>query len=363
MLSYGGNTYQYTASGELKSKTNAEGTTVYDYDVLGNLRAVTLPDGTKIEYVIDGLNRRIGRKVNGVLVQGFLYQDQLNPVAELDGSGNVVSRFVYGTRSNVPDYVVMGGVTYRFITDHLGSPRVILNVATGEIAQLMDYDEFGKVILDTNPGFQPFGFAGGLYDKDTGLVRFGARDYDAETGRWTCKDPIGFDGEDTNLYSYVWNDSINFTDPEGLKGFNFWDRFKNGLIGGASGAASGAATGAVTGAVVGTFGGAGVGAAPGAVAGATAGAAAGGVSGFISGFSADPCDSVGDVVKSGAISGGIGGAFGGGGAVAAGWGGKVAMHGAHHTFGNLGKLPHIQFNWWRKGVRGSGKVLRIPWPW
>ncbi len=40
-----------------------------------------------IDYVIDGRNRRIGKKVDGILVQGFLYQDQLNPVAELDGTG------------------------------------------------------------------------------------------------------------------------------------------------------------------------------------------------------------------------------------------------------------------------------------
>ena len=45
------------------------------------------------------------------------------------------------------------------------------------IAQRMDYDEFGNVITDTHPGFQPFGFAGGLYDLHTRLTRFGARDY------------------------------------------------------------------------------------------------------------------------------------------------------------------------------------------
>jgi RHS repeat-associated protein len=210
----------------LKSKSDAEGTTVYDYDVLGNLRAVTLADGTKIEYVTDGQNRRIGKKVNGVLVQGFLYQDAFNLVAELDASGNVVSRFVYGTRANVPDYVVKGGVIYRIITDHLGSPRVIINVATGEIVQRMGFNEFGKVILDTNPGFQPFGFAGGIYDKDTGLVRFGVRDYDAETGRWTRKDPIGFDGGDTNLYGYCYKDPVNFIDP---LGFFRWDTFLLGV--------------------------------------------------------------------------------------------------------------------------------------
>src|SRR5438093_10435419 len=61
-------------------------------------------------------------------------------------------------------------------------------------------------------------FAGGLYDQDTGLVRFGARDYDAATGRWTAKDPIRFDGGDSNIYAYVANDPVNQTDPEGMGG-------------------------------------------------------------------------------------------------------------------------------------------------
>ncbi len=81
--------------------------------------------------------------------------------------------------------------------------------------QEMDYDEFGNVTLDTSPGFQPFGFAGGFYDRDTGLVRFGARDYDPVTGRWTAKDPIRFEGGDTNLYGYVLADPVNLFDPEG----------------------------------------------------------------------------------------------------------------------------------------------------
>ena len=59
---------------------------------------------------------------------------------------------------------------------------LVIDTATGTIAQRMDYDEFGNVTTDTNPGFQPFGFAGGIYDRDTGLVRFGARDYDPATG-------------------------------------------------------------------------------------------------------------------------------------------------------------------------------------
>lgn len=123
---------------------------------------------------------------------------------------------MYGTRANVPDYIIKGGVTYRIISDYLGSPRLVIDTTTGTVAQRVDYDEFGKVIQNTNSGFQPFGFAGGVYDQHTGLIRFGARDYDPEAGRWTIRDPILFDGGDTNLYGYVGNNPVNWVDPLGL---------------------------------------------------------------------------------------------------------------------------------------------------
>ena len=216
LLTHAGASYTHTANGELQSKTVGGQTTRYDYDVLGNLRQVILPDGQTIDYPIDGRNRRIGKKINGILRQGFLYQDGLRPIAELDGNHQIVSRFVYATGGNAPDYLIKGGQTYRLIKDHLGSPRLVIDAVSGTIAQRMDYDVWGRVTLDTNPGFQPFGFAGGLYDRDTGLVRFGARDYDPETGRWTAKDPILFAGGDTNLYGYVQNDPVNWVDPAGL---------------------------------------------------------------------------------------------------------------------------------------------------
>jgi len=211
-------TYTYTENGELATKTVTAGgdTTAYTYDELGNLMQVVLPDATQIDYVVDAANRRIGKEVNGALVQGFLYGDALNPVAELDGTGAVIARFVYGSRPNVPDYMVKGGATYRIVADHLGSPRLVVDTATGAIAQRIDYDAWGNVLSDSNPGFQPFGFAGGLYDRDTRLVRFGARDYDPEVGRWTAKDPIRFGGGDANLYGYVVGNPLNLLDPVGL---------------------------------------------------------------------------------------------------------------------------------------------------
>jgi RHS repeat-associated protein len=215
LLTHGMATYTYTRNGELSTKTVGNAVTHYDYDVLGNLRGVTLPDGTAIQYVVDGLNRRVGKKVNGVLVQGFLFQTQLNPIAELDGTGNVVSRFIYGTKRNIPDYMLKNGVPYRLITDQLGSVRLVVDVTTGAVVQRIDYDAWGTVTQNTNPDFQPFGFAGGHFDRATGLLRYGVRDYDPETGRWTAKDPIGLAGGGLNLYTYVLHDPVNLTDPYG----------------------------------------------------------------------------------------------------------------------------------------------------
>jgi RHS repeat-associated protein len=246
--------------------------------------------------------------------KGWLYRDQLNPVAELDGQGNVIARFVYADRANVPAYMVKDGRTYRIVSDHLGSPRLVIDTATGEIMQRMDYDVFGNVVQDTNPGFQPFGFAGGLYDPDTGLIRFGARDYDPEAGRWTAKDPIGFGGGDANLYGYVFNDPVNLIDPSGL--FCLSGAFREGFIGALSGAVGGAITGAIGGGLIGAIG----------------GAAVGGLAGTIAGVIGSPSLIVGAGIGASAgaieaklIGGGRGGIFGGavGGAVGGSPGGAV----------------------------------------
>jgi RHS repeat-associated protein len=94
--------------------------------------------------------------------------------------------------------------------DSVGSLRLVSD-ASGAVVKRVDYDSFGNILSDSNPGFMvPFGFAGGLHDPQTGLVRFGYRDYDPDTGRWTAKDPIFFAGGDTDLFGYCF-----LVDPDG----------------------------------------------------------------------------------------------------------------------------------------------------
>jgi len=103
------------------------------------------------------------------------------------------------------------------------------------VIKQIDYDAFGNVTSDSNPEFEiPFGFAGGLQDSDTGLIRFGYRDYDPETGRWTARDPIGFAGGDTNLYGYVLGDPINLVDPNGQAAWAVAGAIVGGVVGGVS---------------------------------------------------------------------------------------------------------------------------------
>jgi RHS repeat-associated protein len=137
-------------------------------------------------------------------------------VAQLAEDGSVSATFVYGTKTNSPDLIIKNNVTYRIIHDHVGSPIYVINSENGEIVQKIVYDMWGNVLSDSNPGFQPFGFAGGIYDGETGLIKFGARDYDPSIGRWLNKDPLRFDAG-SNFYVYADNDPINKIDPDGMQ--------------------------------------------------------------------------------------------------------------------------------------------------
>jgi len=108
-----------------------------------------------------------------------------------------------------------GGATYYVGADQVGTPKVVTD-ATGAIVKLLEFDSYGTWTLDSNADFVlPVGFAGGIIDTDTQLVRFGYRDYEPNTGRWTAKDPIFFEGG-INLYQYVSNNPVNLKDPSGL---------------------------------------------------------------------------------------------------------------------------------------------------
>ena len=195
-----------------------------------------LPDSRIIEYVHDPLGRRIAKKIDGVVVEKYLWQGLTRLLAVYDGSDNLLMRFEYAD-GRMPVAMTKGGSTYYFTYDQVGSLRVVAD-ASGNVVKRIDYDSFGNNLDDTDSAFEvPFGFAGGFHDRDTGLVRFGYRDYDPDTGRWTAKDPILFAGGDTDLYGYCLNSPINLVDPFGLEFSDILPGIKKAIVEGAKGGA------------------------------------------------------------------------------------------------------------------------------
>jgi RHS repeat-associated protein len=210
-------TFTYNDNGELTQRTvtASSAVTSYAYNTFGDLKTVTLPSSDTLQYRYDSLRRRAIRVKNSVITDYYVYSDQYKIAAILDENRLYKYRVIYGTKANVPDYIHTYTDTYRLISDERGSVRLVVNIADGSIAQALEYDEYGNVISDTSPGFQPFGFAGCLYDHEAKLCHFGAREYDASIGRWMQKDPILFGGQQSNLFGYSFNDPINYIDTDG----------------------------------------------------------------------------------------------------------------------------------------------------
>jgi RHS repeat-associated protein len=215
LVSAGDSTIAYDDAQGTATITAPAGTTTLRFDAAGTLLGAALPDGRALDYLLDGEDRRVGRMVDGRLQQGFVYDDQGRVVAELAADGSVVARFAYAG-PGAPVSMERSGHTYLLVRDHLGSPVVVMDAADGDIAQALAYDADGRVVEDTAPGFQPFGFTGGILDPDLGAVHLGARDYFPAFARWLAPDPILLAGGQTNLYAYAAADPVNRTDRSGL---------------------------------------------------------------------------------------------------------------------------------------------------
>jgi RHS repeat-associated protein len=215
LITYGANSYTHDTDGYLKTKTDTQGTTTYTYGTLGELKTVSLSNGTTISYAYNANNQRVSKSVNNQITEKYLWLNLTTLLAVYDGSGNLKQRFVYADERTPVAYTDKDGNIFYLSYNHIGTLKAVTD-QSNNIIKSVEYDSFGNILSDTNPTLDVhLGFAGGLYDKETKLTRFGHRDYDSYTGRWTAKDPIDFSGGDSNLYGYVLGDPINFIDPTG----------------------------------------------------------------------------------------------------------------------------------------------------
>jgi RHS repeat-associated protein len=204
--------YQFDADGFLTQR----GTDTFQYSGRGELLQSTV-GGQTVTYAYDGLRRRVARTDTSGTNQ-YLYGSLSDPfqVTAMRDPSNVLSEYFYDDNDRL--YAIHRGAGWYYVaTDQVGTPRMVTN-NTGAIQKIIEYDTFGNKTTDSNPAFElPIGFAGGLEDPVTKLVRFGFRDLEPESGRWTARDPLFFDGNQLNLYAYVGNYPVGLRDPSGLE--------------------------------------------------------------------------------------------------------------------------------------------------
>ncbi|MGH8550154.1 MAG: RHS repeat domain-containing protein [Methylococcales bacterium] len=117
--------------------------------------------------------------------------------------------------------LIAGGAAYSIHSDHLNTPRLIVNQANQIVWRWDNTDPFGNNPANENPsGLGVFTnnlrFPGQFFDKETNTHYNYFRDYDPGVGRYIQGDPIGLEGG-MNLYGYVGQNPISYVDPLGLQ--------------------------------------------------------------------------------------------------------------------------------------------------
>ena len=209
------------------------------YSTRGELIEATI-SGDTITYEYDGFARRTARTDDSG-TSAYLYGNLSAPfqlTASRDPAG-ILTTYHYDAAGHLMAFKRGDpwdqAVWYYVATDPVGTPRIVSD-ADGNVVKVLEHDSHGVLLYDSDSSFElEVGFAGGIADSVTSLVRFGYRDYEPAAGRWTARDPILFAGGQANLYVYVGGDPVNHVDPLGLWTFGVGLGFTAGGVVGVSG--------------------------------------------------------------------------------------------------------------------------------
>ena len=208
---FNGTALSYDANGNLTS----DGTNTYTWDARNHLTAIS--GGSTASFVYDGFGRRV-KKVIGSTTTQFLY-DGLNPVQELNGKHNAAAIANLLTGLPVDEYFartdVSTGVTSTLLADALGSTIGLVTSNNGQIATNYTYQPFGSTTAGGSANSNSYQFTGREND-GTRLYFYRARYYHPTFQRFVSQDPIGLNGGDSDLYTYVGADPMDYLDPFGL---------------------------------------------------------------------------------------------------------------------------------------------------
>src|SRR5579863_709759 len=126
-----------------------------------------------------------------------------------------------------------GGTIRDYVPDPLGSTVALLD-STQTQQSTFSYWPFGEVKASSGSTVTPFQYVGtaGYYRDSASKTYVRARYLDTQKGRWLTEDPIGLDGGDANLFRYVSNNPMGFTDSLGKQqGITYCGRDNRGKHG------------------------------------------------------------------------------------------------------------------------------------
>ncbi len=205
--SVGGVSFSYDDNGNL----TGDGINTYAYNSQNQLISAATPSHT-ISYEYDAVGKRISKTVDG---QKTVYvYDGPQVIAELNDSGTLLRKYVYGPKIDEPVVMVSGSDKYFYLSDALGSITALADKA-GNVVEQYEYDIFGTPSQISTVD-NPYYFTARRYDENAELYYLRNRYYYPSLGRFLQIDPLGYiDG--MNNYAYCNNNSVNWYDPYGLE--------------------------------------------------------------------------------------------------------------------------------------------------